>query len=109
MQTCPMRDGGAGGAGGAHGDGGADAGGGDASDGDACTPVNIDVSHEAMDCTPDLEFPDCPAQAALGCAETVCSTGCDTFYLCENTSEGLGWVSVAYCTCEGQLVVQKTK
>ena len=101
---CPMHDGGtgAGGAGGAQGSGG-DAG---SSDSDACTPVHIDVSGMTMGCTPGLENPpDCPVAAALGCEESACLTGCTDFFLCKSTSTGPEWVDVAYCTCEGQLIV----
>ncbi len=98
MQVCVQPDGGAGGSGGGDGDGGISDGG--ASDG-ACTMVTINTMGEQQDCTPDLEGTDCPFQAALGCAQTACSTGCTDFWLCSMA----GWVDVAYCTCDGQLVV----
>jgi len=93
VQTCLQPD-----AGPALGgsDGGLDAGG----DG-ACTPVHIDADGGATDCTPDLAFPDCPVQAAETCAESACLTGCSDFFLCTAP----GWVDVAYCTDQGQLIV----
>ena len=106
VQACPMRDGGAGGA---HEDGGGaglDAGSVDASNGDACTPVHIDLAGKTSGCTPDLENPpDCPVEAALGCAESACFTSCSDFFLCKATSTGPQWIDVAYCNCDGQLVV----
>ena len=57
-------------------------------------------------CTPDLENPpDCPVEAALGCAESACLTGCSDFFLCKATSTGPQWIDVAYCDCDGQLLV----
>jgi hypothetical protein len=81
--------------------------GGDASAGDACTPVDIDAGDMGIDCTPDLELPDCPVGAALGCAQSACLTGCSDFFVCKPMSTGPEWVDVAYCTCEGQLVYIK--
>jgi hypothetical protein len=100
VQTCPPQpDGGGAGGGGA---GGGMVDGGDAGEApDACTPVHIDLTGETTDCMPDLENPDCPVEAALGCAESACLTGCSDFFLCTVN----GWVDVAYCTCELQLVV----
>lgn len=76
---------------------------GDAGSGGAgpCTPVSIDTSGKSSGCAPDLQEPDCPVEAAMGCAESVCSTGCGDFYLC---TKG-GWIDVAYCTLEGELVI----
>lgn len=96
VQTCNNPEGGAQ-------DG--DAGRGDAGPVEAgtCTPVTIDMSGKTTDCTPDLMDPDCPVEAAEGCAETACVTGCADFYLCTNE----GWIDVAYCTDDGQLVVTR--
>jgi hypothetical protein len=85
--------GGAGGAG-----GGPD--GGDGGDG-GCAPVMIDHTGEEAGCTPDLQHPDCPASAAETCEQTACLSGCFDFFLCK----GEGWVEVAYCTEEGQIVL----
>lgn len=100
MQLCPPPDGGMGGADG----GGSSGAGGGVPEGGPCTPVKIDTSGEAMNCTPDLENPDCPVEAALGCAETVCLTGCLDFFLCTATT---GWLDVAYCDDQGNLVVTR--
>ena len=92
VEACDRADGGAptdGGAGGAPPDAG------------PCTPVVIDTAGETIGCTPDLQEPDCPMEAAMGCAESVCLTGCSDFFLC---AKG-GWTSVAYCTDEGAIVV----
>lgn len=93
VTTCGATDAGADGS-----DGGAvDAG--DAGDAgpDACSPTGIDHTDESVGCTPDLQDPDCPANAAEPCAETACATGCLDFYLC--TADG--WRGVAHCTDEG--------
>jgi hypothetical protein len=85
-------------------DGGVDdggAGGAPPIDGGPCTPVSIDMTGKAFGCTPDLQEPDCPVEAAEGCAETACSTGCADFYLCTKQ----GWDQVAFCDDDGQLVV----
>jgi hypothetical protein len=94
--VTPCEQGGAGGAGGGHGGGD----GGDGGDG-GCTPVSIDHTGEAAGCAPDLQHPDCPASAAETCEQTACLSGCFDFFLC--TDEG--WVEVAYCTEEGQIVL----
>jgi hypothetical protein len=96
VQECNQPDGGAGGGSGAGG-GISDAG---ASDG-PCVMANINLVGQTQDCTPDLAFPDCPVSAALGCADQACLTGCSDFWLCSMA----GWVDVAYCTCDGQLIV----
>lgn len=73
---------------------GADAGSdGGALEGGPCTEVVIDVSGKATGCAPDLQEPDCPVEAAMGCAESVCLTGCADFFLCTKA----GWEAVAYC------------
>ena len=94
LQWCDQPDGGA---------GGGDAGGGDGGprDGGPCTPVSINTTGETQDCTPDLEGTDCSVEAALGCEETACLTGCSDFYLCTAP----GWVHVAYCDDNGDLIV----
>jgi hypothetical protein len=90
-KTCPPPlDGGAG--------GGEDGG---VPDGGPCTPVPIDTSGEALDCTPDLQEPDCPVEAAQGCLERACTTGCVDFYLCTTQ----GWSNVAYCDDGGTLII----
>jgi len=91
----------------AHPDGGPGVGGG-ASDGGqpeggACTPVSIDTQGQAIDCTPDLQEPDCPVEAAFPCVETACLTGCLDFFRCTPT----GWVDAAYCTDDGDFVILK--
>lgn len=66
---------------------------GGSTDGGACTPIGVDLSGEQIDCTPDLELPDCVIEAAFPCVETACTTGCVDFYLCTSA----GWTAVAYC------------
>lgn len=66
-----------------------------------CEKVSFDRSKEATGCTPDLMEPDCPAAAAELCPSQVCTTGCSDFFLCEAD----GWVDVAHCTPEGQLIL----
>ncbi|WP_437758020.1 hypothetical protein [Sorangium sp. So ce1389] len=77
-----------------------DAGAGSGPDG-GCEVVTLDHTGEASRCTPALQQPDCPAEAAETCAETACRTGCIDFFLC--TDEG--WRAVAYCDEQGQLTV----
>ena len=91
-QTCP---GGGGGAGASSGAAGADAG------PDGCASVRIDHTGETTGCEPDLQSPDCPVVAAETCAASACLTDCVDFFLCT----ARGWVAVAYCDEEGQLVV----
>lgn len=89
--VCDERDGGAGGSGGGS---GFDAG--------PCTPVNISTAGQVTGCTPDLQDPDCPVEAAETCAESACLTGCEDFFLCTKD----GWTQAAYCDDEtGQLVI----
>lgn len=92
VTRCDQPDVGAGGAGGGPGP--------DAGDG-GCAVVPIDHTGEAEGCTPDLQHPDCPASAAETCEQAACLGGCFDFFLCK----GEGWVEVAYCTEEGQIVV----
>jgi hypothetical protein len=68
-----------------------------------CPMVTLDLSGQTTDCTPDLMFPDCPAVAAQGCAACACLTGCEDFYLCTEP----GWVSVAYCDDEENLIASR--
>jgi hypothetical protein len=69
-------------------------------DGGGCDNVPMfDRTDEADGCTPDLEPPDCPAEAAETCSP--CSTGCVDFYICKTA----GWDDVAYCDDLGALVV----
>lgn len=84
------------GAGGAGGQGAGSAGG-----GGGCAPVEIDRTGEATGCAPDLQHPDCPVDAAETCAAAACLTGCTDFFLCT----GDGWIDVAYCTEDGELVL----
>jgi hypothetical protein len=93
-----------GGGGGAAGTGGAHGGQG------PCTPVVIDTTGQVTGCTPDLQPPDCPVEAVLGCAESVCLTGCVDFFLCTEELTDAGpdkvWSAVAYCDeVTGKLVV----
>jgi hypothetical protein len=61
----------------------------------------IDKTGETTGCEPDLQSPDCPVAAAEVCAASVCLTDCTDFFLCTKD----GWVDVAYCDEEGQLIV----
>lgn len=63
-----------------------------------CAPFEIDRTGETSGCQPDLLEPDCPADALDTCSP--CSLGCVDFYLC--LAEG--WVNVAHCTEEGDVV-----
>jgi len=95
VRTCePLPQGGSGGAG-----GGATAGAGGAISTGGCDAVELDHTGETQGCLPDLQEPDCPAVAAEACAP--CLTGCADFFMCLP----VGWVDVAYCTAEGELVV----
>ncbi|WP_437280725.1 hypothetical protein WME90_09245 [Sorangium sp. So ce375] len=69
--------------------------------GGACEMITLDRSGEAAGCTPALQQPDCPAEAAETCVDTACSTGCVDFFLC--TAEG--WRAVAYCDGQGRVTV----
>jgi hypothetical protein len=64
-------------------------------------PIEIDRAGETTGCAPDLQHPDCPADAAETCAASACLTGCTDFFLCT----GEGWIDVAYCTEDGELVL----
>jgi hypothetical protein len=46
-----------------------------------------------------LQRPDCPVEAANTCQP--CLTGCTDFLYCE----AAGWLAVAYCDEDGQLIV----
>jgi hypothetical protein len=74
---------------------GADA---DAGATDGCTPFKFDDKDQAPHCEPSLENPpDCPSQAAEGCLESACITGCSDFFLCTKH----GWIDVGYCDDDG--------
>jgi hypothetical protein len=70
---------------------------------DACTVPTIDHTGETTGCTPDLQNPDCPVQAAEQCATSVCQSECIDFFLCTKD----GWQVVAYCDQDGQLVIMQ--
>lgn len=74
-------------------------------DGGACTPVDVDVSGQTNDCMVDLMFPDCPAVAAQGCAQSACLTGCMDFFVCRSTA----WIDVAHCDEGGRLTVTQRR
>jgi hypothetical protein len=84
--------------GGGGGAGGAGAGGGGAG---GCEVIALDHTGEETGCEPELQDPDCPAAAAETCVWSACLTGCLDFFLCKSD----GWVLVAYCTEEGQVVI----
>jgi hypothetical protein len=81
------------------GSGGAD--GSDAGTDGGCMPVALAHAREAEGCVPDLQHPDCPADALETCGDAACSTGCIDFFLCTED----GWTVVAYCTEQGQVIV----
>lgn len=59
-----------------------------------CTEAGVELEGSVSGCDPNELFaPDCPVQAALGCPETACLTGCSDFFQCTTD----GWVAVAYC------------
>jgi hypothetical protein len=64
-----------------------------------CMPGTFDHANEAMGCTPDLESPDCPVEAAESCEP--CATGCVDFFMCKTS----GWMDVAFCDDTGKLVL----
>lgn len=64
-----------------------------------CDGVVIDRTGETEGCMPDLQSPDCPAEAAEVCPNP-CLTGCVDFFLCRKE-----WVSVAYCDDLGEIVL----
>lgn len=70
---------------------------------DACTVATIDHTGETTGCTPDLQNPDCPVQAAEQCAGSVCQADCIDFFLCTKD----GWQVVAFCDQDGQLVIMQ--
>jgi hypothetical protein len=88
-----------------HGDGGA-AGGTASGNGGAggCSVPIIDHTGETSGCEPDLLDPDCPVQAAEVCGDP-CGTGCIDFFLCLER----GWTSVAFCTEDGELVLEEAR
>jgi hypothetical protein len=71
---------------------------GDAAPLDACTPFMFNDQHQTQNCGPSLENPpDCPSQAAEGCLESACITGCTDFFMCTKK----GWIDVGYCDDDG--------
>lgn len=92
-EECPGHGGGGGagegGSGGEPGEGG-------------CNAPQFDHSNEVDGCRPDLQPPDCPAEAAEVCGDP-CLVGCEDFYLCERE----GWAFVGFCDADGQLVIEQ--
>jgi hypothetical protein len=64
-----------------------------------CQGAPIDVPSPATGCTPDLQDPDCPVEAAESCMP--CASGCSDFFACTAS----GHVLVAYCDADGGLVL----
>ena len=93
VETCSSGGPGGGGAGAGGGSGGVGAAGG-------CGAASIDKTNQAQGCMPALQSPDCPVEAPESCAP--CVTGCIDFFMCVSD----GWQVVAYCTEEGDLVVE---
>ncbi len=91
VEHCPAGGGGHG----AGGDSGGSGGSGGAGEG-GCYGVTIDDSEAKTGCTPDLQVPDCPAEAAESCHP--CLTGCLDFFLClSDGSTAVAWTAVAFC------------
>jgi hypothetical protein len=87
VEHCPVGGGGNGGVG-PGGSGGAGQGG--------CEALSIDDSEAQTGCWPDLQVPDCPAEAAETCHP--CLTGCSDFYLClADGPSDVAWSAVAFC------------
>jgi hypothetical protein len=89
-QVCARTGGGAGGGGGG---GPVDAG--------PCTPVVVTAKNEGQNCTPDLQAPDCPIEAAGQCLETACLSGCVDFFVCGSDQT---WKVAAFCDDGGDFV-----
>ena len=81
--------------------GGGGGGGGDDGVGHLCEIVVLDHTGETTGCEPDLLGGDCPLAAAELCAESACLTDCYDFFLCTED----GWLAVAYCNENGEVVV----
>jgi hypothetical protein len=100
VQTCTGN-----GVGGGGGGGGSLAAGG----GGSCPMPKYDLEgqlpSERCDATQQLMSPDCPIEAGETCAQSVCLTGCTDFFICKNVSGELTWIEVAYCDCNGDLVI----
>jgi hypothetical protein len=98
VEECPgfVPPGGGGSGGGGGEIGGATQGGGGAG---GCG-ITLDLSGEVSGCTPELQAPDCPAAVVLSSCEP-CGGDCLDFFLCKQE----GWVGVAFCSSEGELVV----
>jgi hypothetical protein len=92
VEACTGGDGGSGGAGSTNQSSSSTGG---------CTPPMFDHTGEMLNCTPDLQSPDCPIEAAEEC--NSCLTGCIDFFMC--TADG--WTDLAYCTEDGELVIVK--
>lgn len=78
----------------------------EAGDGDDAGGLGCDAAIEASTatgCAPELELPDCPVEAAHGCAAAACATGCEAFFAC--TSAGWSEQPVASCV-DGGLVTR---
>ena len=90
-KTCDQTSTGGGGSGGSAMGGGGQGG---------CNGVTIDRTGQAEGCSPPLQEPDCPAAAAELCRP--CQTVCVDFFLCKQE----GWVSVAFCDEEGNVVLE---
>jgi hypothetical protein len=99
VTRCSGVDGGGGAA--AGGSGGSSGGSGGSSGAGGCVGVALDHTGEVQGCTPELELPDCPAAVAESCQP--CLSGCSDFFLCMPE----GWLDVAFCTDEGQIVVNR--
>jgi hypothetical protein len=99
-EECPGFVAGGGGVGAEGGDAGGGVGGGLAAGGAGGCGTAIDLSREVSGCAPELQAPDCPADIVLSSCEP-CGGECLDFFLCKEE----GWVSVAFCSPEGELVV----
>ncbi|MBK6515406.1 MAG: hypothetical protein IPG04_15110 [Polyangiaceae bacterium] len=85
---------------GGGGQGGAGVGGGGGGGGSGgCDVPEFDHTGQTFGCSPDLQPPDCPVEAAEVCGDP-CLTECVDFFLCLRE----GWQSVGYCDEGGQLV-----
>lgn len=81
-------------------------GGSPSGEGGSCTSEIFDHSLEVEGCTPDLQEPDCPPEAAEVCGGSACLTGCIDFYMCVDR----GWALIGFCTEDGDLeIVQGTE
>lgn len=97
VEVCERPSGGGGAGAGGEGGGGSNEGG--------CAIVTFDHTGEVRGCEPDLQPPDCPVEAAEVCEP--CITGCVDFFLCVESEAGPLWTTVAYCSEDGALVVER--